>query len=106
MENNRSHLLTGLGLLILVILVFLAIAMIVPIRQQNRKMEEELLTLQQEHDQSKIELQRLNREINALKSSPEAIAKVAREKFGLCQENETILRYDEKAPSDAEAVRK
>ncbi|MGN0849596.1 MAG: septum formation initiator family protein, partial [Victivallaceae bacterium] len=40
----------------------------------------------------------LANEVHQLQTSPEAVEKVAREKFNLCKEGETVLHYETASP--------
>lgn len=67
-------------------------------KQQAAKMGRELEQLQTERDQ------RL-REVDALKNSPAAVEKVAREKYNLVGPNETVLTYPKQHTGDPAPAR-
>ncbi len=50
--------------------------------------------LEQSLGEQRMEIQRLRKEITDLKHDYRAIERVAREKWGLCRDNETIYHFD------------
>ncbi|MBO5689088.1 MAG: septum formation initiator family protein [Lentisphaeria bacterium] len=87
--NIRSYLLT--------ILLLLALAaggvMLWPVYRAKQKKQAELLRLQQTLAEKKAERNTRAQETEALKNSPAAVEKVAREKFRFAREGETVLAY-------------
>ena len=82
-------------LLFLVVLLVVAAAAIMlwPVYQDYRKKQTELNDLNARLNDRREESARLNTEVADLKRSPEAVAKGAREKFGLVGDNESVIRY-------------
>lgn len=75
-----------------VVLLFSAI-------HKNQKMEEQLSELQNKLTKQKTELMELTSRLNDFKFDSNRIEKVAREKFNLCKEEETIYKFDKKSGS-------
>ena len=67
--------------------------MLWPVYQDYRKKQTELNDLNARLNDRREESARLNTEVADLKRSPEAVEKVAREKFGLVGDNESVIRY-------------
>ncbi len=57
------------------------------------KKKAELGELNVQLNDSREELAELNAEVSGLKNSPEAVEKVAREKFGLVGDDESVIQY-------------
>ncbi len=82
-----------LTVLILVVLGF-SLKLFWPAMHRSQEVEAEYNRLREESDRKTAECIELNREVHDLEHSPEAIEKVARERFNFCREGEVILRYD------------
>ncbi len=79
---------------VVIILAFLAAgALLLPVYRDYRKRQSELAELKLELAKRRKECAELNNQVGALQSSPEAIEKVAREKFGYSKEGETIYKF-------------
>lgn len=61
-----------------------------------QKMRDKVSDLESELRKKNNECLELNQNIYDLKNNPNAVEKVAREKFRLCKENEVILTYEVK----------
>lgn len=92
-KKGKSILLYFLYALFVMILIAAA-AMILPEYRKNQRIKAQLSELNRELDNKKAEAVKLNQEVHDLQTTPEAIEKIAREKFGLCKPGETILKYD------------
>lgn len=82
-------------LLSVAILLALAagIALLLPVYRAKQKKQEELYRLRQTLAEKEAERNDRARETEALKNSPPAVEKVAREKFRYAREGETLLEY-------------
>lgn len=79
------------------ILIFLLIIGAVLIFPMQRKLSEETSELRRQQkieEARRAESNRLSSEVAELQNSPEAVEKVAREKFNLCGDGETVLGYE------------
>lgn len=76
-----------------VILIGAAIILI-PVYRNYCKQQAKLVKLQQENKQLREELILRTSEVDALLSSPEAIERIAREKFKLVKDGERVLLYE------------
>lgn len=91
-KNNTSPMGYLLFLLFLLILAA-ALVMLWPVYNDYRKKSNELDRLKVELNNRREQAGELNAEVAKLKRSPEAVEKVAREKFGLVKDNEKVIRY-------------
>lgn len=82
---------------LLPVLLLLALAaggaMLLPVYRAKQKKQAELLRLQQVVAEKKAERNARAQETEALKNSPAAVEKVAREKFRFAREGETVMEY-------------
>ncbi len=79
------------------IVIFLTCAglyFLVPAATEQRQSTRTLFELEQNLIQQEEEMERLKREITALRTDYRAIERVAREKFGWCREGEKIYHFD------------
>ncbi len=88
--QKKSYFLT----LLVVILLAAAAALLFPRYRELRKAETERAAAKQQEEQKKRQIVELRQENEALRSSPDAVEKVAREKFNLCKPGETVMKYD------------
>ena len=79
-------------LFLAVVLVF-SLFLIWPAYRKYVKEDTRLNELKEEYARKNAECVELSSVVNDLGDKPEAVEKVAREKFGLCKEGETILKY-------------
>ena len=95
MSENRkkSSMSTYLLLLVLVLIFAGAIVLLLPVYRSYRMKQAELGTLTEKLNDHRDESARLSAEVADLTRSPEAVEKVAREKFGLVKEGEQVIRY-------------
>lgn len=70
-------------------------ALLLPVYRDYHKKRTELTELKRQLGEKQTENAELTRQAGALQNSPEAIEKVAREKFKLCREGETVFEYPE-----------
>ncbi len=81
-----------------------AFLFLLPVYRDYQKKQIELNRLKEELNTRKEESARLNAEVVGLRQSPEVVEKVAREKFGLVKEGETVVRYEPAAKDQAPAA--
>ncbi len=93
---------------ILTIFLLLALAaggaMLLPVYRAKQKKEAELMRLQHIVAEKRAERNSRAQETEALKTSPAAVEKVAREKYRFAREGETVLEYP--APPDKRSKNK
>ncbi len=78
-----------------IILACVALYFLLPAYTKYRETRGELQNLQETMTQQKRELRQLRKELTELRTDYRAIERVAREKFGLCREGETIYHFDQ-----------
>ncbi len=88
---------TGASSYLLYLIIALALlagtALLLPVYREYQKKRTELADLKHRLADKQAVSAELNREVGALQTSPDAVEKVAREKFGLCREGETVYKY-------------
>ncbi len=75
------------------VLFLAALAMLYPLYRNLQNHRAELAEIRQEEDRKRddvAEMRKFNAELN---NSPRAAEKVAREKFGLCRDGESVLTF-------------
>lgn len=92
-NSSKSYLLY----LIIMLALLAGAALLLPVYRNYQKKQAELSALEKTLAEKQAESAELNRQVGALQTSPEAVEKVAREKFGLAREGETIYRYPQPA---------
>lgn len=93
-ENKRKSTVSTYLLLFVLALVFAAAAvLLLPVYRSYQKKQAELGTLTEEWNDKRDEGARLKTNVADLQDSPEAVERVARERFGLTKEGEKVLRY-------------
>ena len=102
-RSLHTSLTTCISVLILVIAA--AAVLLLPVYRDYQKKQQELAAVKEELNDRKEERTELSTEVTALGRSPEAVEKVAREKFGLVREGETVFRYDPPARSNADGAK-
>ncbi len=90
-ENANSYWLFLLAALVLLA----AAALLLPVRREYQKEQQKLDALRRELDEKRVLSAQLNREVSELQTSPEAVERVAREKYNLVREGETVLKFPE-----------
>ncbi len=90
--------------IILILLSCVALYMLLPAYKDYKETREENRRLQVELAEREARSQELGREINALRSDPAALERVAREKFGWCRDNEKIYHFDPNVPAGGTAT--
>ncbi len=88
-NGSKSYLLY----LIIMLALLAGAALLLPVYRNYQKKQAELHALEKTLSEKQAESAELNREVGELQTSPEAVEKVAREKFGLARDGETIYRY-------------
>ncbi len=94
-----------LWVLLILAMVAMVIGAFLPELQEQRNEREKRADLRRQIDEQQDLHDRLGRQIDWLKYSPEYLAIIARDKLEMKQEGETILRMEPaKAPEPAEAA--
>jgi cell division protein FtsB len=91
--GNKNTLIYFIYLVVFLLIVSAAV-LLWPVYRKYRKKEMEVDKLREAAARETAETISLKRNVHGLIVSPQAVEKVAREKFGLCKEGETVLRYD------------
>jgi cell division protein FtsL len=90
-------------LLVLVLAVLCAAAYtLVPAYTRHRKTRLRILQLQESLADQEQQIRELREELSALRTDYRAIERVAREKFGLCLEDEQIYHFDRREAGDSD----
>ncbi|MPM79971.1 hypothetical protein SDC9_127014 [bioreactor metagenome] len=93
-ESKRESAVSTYLLLFVLALIFAAAAvLLLPVYRSYQKKQAELGILTGELNDRRDEGARLKTEVADLQDSPDAVEKVAREKFGLAKEGERVIRY-------------
>jgi len=93
-----------MAVLVLVCLGVGALLWLGPVVRENRVTRESVARLQASLDRQTEEIERLNRELRALRTDYRAIERVAREKFGMCRPGEEIYHFEEPAAGSSGAA--
>lgn len=102
MDDKKKKVVLYFFCLLVALLVLSSAVLILPVYRKYQKRHEYLAKLKEEAAIKTAESIELNRVVHSLKYSSEAVEKVAREKFGLCNPGETVMRYKaKKKPEDA-----
>ncbi len=86
--NRVLSVLVILGLLLLVGVIFY------PVLQKQRQMRADIATLEQVRTQKSTRLQEARREIDLLRTDPEYVETIARDKLNVMKPGETIFRVE------------
>ena len=92
-KRGRSTIRSYLVPIAIVLALAAGAALLLPVYRSKQKKEEELYRLRQKLAEKQAERNERARETEALKNSPAAVEKVAREKFRYAREGETLLEY-------------
>ena len=93
-DNKKKSSVSTYLLIFVLVLVFAAAAvLLLPVYRSYQKKQSELGTLNEKLNDRRDESARLSTEVADLTRSPDAVEKVAREKFGLIKEGERVIRY-------------
>jgi cell division protein FtsB len=87
---------------IVVFLLFLAALLGVavwymPLIQKNERMRKRMMTLDQQIQQAEETSRQLKTSIEALRSDPKAVERLARARLGVARAGETVIRFEEAA---------
>lgn len=97
MDERKKKIFRCFFYLFALFVVISAGVLVLPVYRQYEKQCAELAILQAEYASCSAECIQLHKEVNDLETKPEAVEKVAREKFKLCREGELVLRYGRSA---------
>lgn len=90
--------LTRVVIILIVAAIVLAVAVwYLPLIQQNERMRKEILRLNTQIQQNEESVKQLKTSMEALRSDPQAIERIARDKFGYAKPGETIIRFEDAA---------
>lgn len=96
MKTGNKNTLIYFIYLVVFLLIMSAAILLWPVYRKYRKKEMEVDRLRETVARETAETLNLKLEVHGLITSPRSVEKVAREKFGLCKEGETVLKYNQK----------
>ncbi|MDD2403430.1 MAG: septum formation initiator family protein [Victivallaceae bacterium] len=94
MASGRKKFILTMIYFILILLFVVAVLLIWPAYRDYRKKQNDVYLLKDQASEKRRIRAELEHDVKALQSQPEAVEKVAREKFGLCEEGETVILYN------------
>jgi cell division protein FtsB len=103
MDDKKKKIVLYFFYLLVILLVVSSAVLILPVYRKYQKRYEYLARLKEEAAVKTAQSIELNREVHSLKYSSKAVEKVAREKFGLCRDGETVMRYREAKKQSVES---
>lgn len=84
---------------VIILIVMAAMGAVViwylPLTRQNERMRKEILKKDVQIQQQQETSRQLKSSIDALRNDPEAVERLAREKFGYAKSGETVVRFEE-----------
>jgi cell division protein FtsB len=83
--------------LIVVAAILLVFNWYLPLIQQNERMRKDILSLENQIRQEQETSKELRAEIDAMRTDPKTVERIARDKFGYAKPDETIVRFDNAA---------
>ena len=83
------------NLLILLAIVLAVAVWYMPLIQRNERMQKEILRLNTQIEQNEEAIKLLKAEMDALRTDPQAVERLARNKFGYARPGETVVRFEE-----------
>ena len=90
--------LTKVVIALILIAIVLGVAVwYLPLIQQNERMRKEIMRLNGQIAQQQEDLKQLKNSLDALSSDPQAIERLARDRFGYAKPGETVIRFEEPA---------
>ena len=92
-KRGKSNIWSYLLTIVLLLALAAGCAMLLPVYRAKQKKEAELHRLQQVVAEKRAERNTRAQQTEALKNSPAAVEKVAREKYRFAREGETVLEY-------------
>ena len=96
MPLNKDTRRTLLWLLFIVFAAIMTALFLYPRYQLLRENQHKLKHHQEQLARKKTEREKLRMEVDSLKNSPEAVERVAREKYNMAKPGETVMVYPEK----------
>jgi cell division protein FtsL len=91
--------------LLLAVVIVISFALIFPAYNNLNKMTVRVSELEKELEKRKNECSQLRKQLYDLQNNPKAVEKVAREKYNMCGENETVYIYENPATGKKEDVK-
>ena len=95
MDDGKKKIIIYFFYLIVLMLIVSSAILIWPVYRKYQKRKSNVAELRELAALKTAESVKLNREVYGLEHKPAIVEKVAREKFGLCQEGESVMRYKE-----------
>ena len=92
-KRGKNTLRSFLFPIVIALALLAGAALLLPVYRAKQKKQEEMYRLRQTLEEKQAERNDRARETEALKNSPAAVEKVAREKFRYAREGETLLEY-------------
>ncbi|MDD2478771.1 MAG: septum formation initiator family protein [Victivallaceae bacterium] len=94
MASNRKKFILTMIYFLLILLFITAVLLIWPAYRDYDKQQKEVYILKEQASEKRRTRAELERDVRELETKPGAVEKVAREKFGLCEEGETVILYN------------
>ena len=94
MASNRKKFVLTMIYFLLILLFITAVLLIWPAYRDYDKQRKEVYILKENASEKRRTRAELERDIKDLEHKPGAVEKVAREKFGLCEDGETVILYN------------
>lgn len=94
MTSNRKKFILTMIYFLLILLFITAVLLIWPAYRDYDKQRKDVYILKEQASEMRRIRAELERDVHELKEKPSAVEKVAREKFGLCEEGETVILYN------------
>jgi len=100
MDDGKKKIIIYFFYLIVLMLIVSSAILIWPVYRKYQKRKMIVSELREQAALKTAECVKLNKEVYGLEHKPAIVEKVAREKFGLCQEGESVMRYKEQPKPD------
>jgi cell division protein FtsB len=81
------------GLVVLAVLLLIGLCYL-PLIQENTRMRTEVLKLNQQLEAETNKLNQIQAQIDALRTDPKTVERLAREKLGYAKPDETVIRFE------------
>lgn len=88
--------LTKMVILLILLAIVLGVAVwYLPLIQRNERMQKEILRLNGQIEQQEETIRELRNSLESLSSDPQAIERLARDRFGYAKPGETVVRFEQ-----------
>ena len=94
MDKRGKNILFYFLYAVFIVIIIASAAMIWPVYRKHQKIKDYVGELNDELKRKTAEAVELNKLVHELENDPDAIEKVARERFGMCKPGEAVLKYE------------